>query len=169
MLTTNFYKIMLNKMQKDGLTFSFTKPDGTSGTAASAEYCLQGLQTVRSGVIGATAGFYGVCFGTGTTPPTKNDYTLEAPIDSGTLSSSVNTNPTQGFENDKVKIYITHEVKNSGSRAVTITEAGVFGCPTSSSKSSFLLDRTLLETPVTVPAGETRSITYTIVFDYPTA
>ena len=169
MLTTNFYRIMLNKMQKDDLLMTVVKPDGTiSTTTSSAGLCLHGLGRVLYSDFGV-AGHYGIMFGTGTTPPTMNDYKLESPIIDGTVYATDQNAPTQGFETDKAKIYVSHEVKNQGTNPVTITEAGVFGCQSTASKTSFLLDRTVLDTPVTIPAGESRTITYAIVFEYPTA
>ena len=165
MLTNNFYKILLTHMNLEGATATITKYDGTTATVMDPSYVLNGLRYVRCAEF--AAGQYGTYFGTGTTPPTMDDYNLESPILDGTLSSSSTASPQKGFEQDHARIYATHEVTNNSTSDVTVTEVGVFGAPSSSSKNVFMIDRTVLNTPITIPAGGSKSITIAIKFDYP--
>jgi len=84
-------------------------------------------------------------------------------------SSSSTASPQKGFEQDHARIYATHEVTNNSTSDVTVTEVGVFGAVNASSTSVFMIDRTVLNTPITIPAGQSRSITVAIQFDYPEA
>lgn len=61
-------------------------------------------------------------------------------------------------------------MKNTSSADVTIREIGYYACYDGNTKNSrVLLDRTLLDTPVTIPAGSIGQVVYTITFNYPTA
>ena len=165
MLTNNFYNLLLNEMNMPGQQTTVTKYNGSAAITIDPMFLLQGLRYVRSGSP-STAGMYGIFFGTGTTLPTREDYTLESPITNGTLSSSCG-GVLKGLDADQARLYATHEVKNSGSTDVTITEVGVFGCASDTSTNVFLLDRTVLDTPITIPAGQSKSITVAVQFDYP--
>ena len=171
MLTQNFYNIMISLMKQvdesSNTKIPYTNHRGEQGTLGYSRVNFQGLYKVLSEGFNK-ASVYGIRFGTGTTPPAMTDYNLEAPILDGSLSSEA-VAPMQGFDTDHARIYVTHEVKNNSQNAVTITEAGVFGSPTTNNSLYYLLDRTVFDTPVTIPAGGTKSITYAIVFDYPTA
>ena len=166
MLTKNFYKLLLSNMFARGETIEITKPNGTVTTTTNSNYLLSGLSYVSCCEF--ATGVYGTFFGTGRTPPTMDDYKLESPITDGTLHSQSVT-PLRGFEQDHARLYATHEVHNSGSNDVTITEVGVFGLGASISDNAFLLDRTVLDTPITIPAGGSKSITVAIQFNYPSA
>lgn len=165
MLTNNFYRLLLTNMNQKGATETIIKYDGTTATAADPTYILGGLRYVRCAEFGT--GKYGTYFGTGTTPPTMDDYNLESPISDGTLSDTTVPSLQKGFEKDHARIYASHEVANNGTSDVTITEVGVFGAPSATSTDIFMIDRTVLSTPITIPAGGSKSITIAIKFDYP--
>ncbi len=166
MLTNNFYKIMISLMTKPSMVIAPTRYDGTSSsTITDPEYLFEGMRYVRSATF--KSGLYGTFFGTGTTPPTRDDYKLESPITDGTLYSSVQTAPVQGFDEDHARLYVTHEVHNTGTEDITVSEVGIFGCARDSSNVIFLLDRTVLDTPITIPAGGQKSVTIAVRFDYP--
>ena len=98
-------------------------------------------------------GFY-IGVGTGTTPPTRDDYKMERKIAEAYASASVNEDAgiitlTAGF---------TWTVDQ------TITEVGlewlVNFSTTSPQNCRVLCDRTVLDTPITVPAGTTLTVVY---------
>ena len=96
----------------------------------------------------------GVLFGTGTTPPTYTDNKLSgSPIRGLTVSAEVTK---ENYSNEIVALYT---ITNNTGNDVTIGEVGL--CYTWA-----LLDRTVLENPVTIPAGSIGQITYTITFNY---
>jgi hypothetical protein len=67
-------------------------------------------------------------------------------------------------EADCVRISVPHSVTNLTSQDITISEIGCLG--QIESGNSFLLDHTVLETPVVVPAGKTIALEYAIKFPF---
>ena len=102
--------------------------------------------------------------GTGTTTPTADDYRLESPITTNLSCDSVSVSRTS-----LTKTY-TATFTNSGSSDITVTEVGFIVYILYDFSSSdeypdhFLMDRTVLETPITIPAGESRTVTYELSF-----
>lgn len=94
--------------------------------------------------------------GNGTTQPTSNDYTLESET-TDIICSNTSTGLTQSI----TKTY-TATFNNPTQHDINITELGLF--LTNNSTKTFLLDRTVLSTPITIPAGQSKSITYEIAF-----
>lgn len=96
--------------------------------------------------------------GSGSTPPTEDDYNLESPI---ALSSAGQTFIYDGNHT----IIIVEVLKNTSSEAATITEVAckVHGGTSYDWYGDFIISRDLI-TPITIPAGETRTIQYTIEF-----
>lgn len=110
----------------------------------------------------------GVRIGSGTTPATLNDYTLEKPITSGCTFSRP-SDVAVSAESDGLSAFATYAVTNTGATALGISEIGLFGqiYIGSSSSATVLLDRTVLEDPIVINPGESKQITYTIRFNYP--
>lgn len=103
----------------------------------------------------------GVCFGNGTTPPTENDHCMEGDL-------LTNYGCSQTYEFSKDSITFTYTITNNGSDPFTISEVGLLGYAYVGNgnyryySSGILLDRTLLESPITIPAGGVGQLTYTI-------
>ena len=113
------------------------------------------------------AGNQGFCVGSGATAESENDYELENMITAG-LSASVVTNPHLD-EDDYPSVDFDLTITNVSSETITIAEIGMkqplssttaLG-GTSFSNRVFLIDRTVLEQPVPIPAGEYAIIRYT--------
>lgn len=101
----------------------------------------------------------GIAFGSGTTPPQKTDYKLENYITTGLTYSGNNTNQTDGIVN------WVQTVQNTSAAQITITEVGLFSkYDGSDSYNTFLLTRTVLDTPVVLQPNEVK--TFTITIDY---
>lgn len=103
----------------------------------------------------------GIAFGSGTTPPQKTNYKLENYITTGLTYSGNNTNQTDGVTN------WVQTVQNTSTAQITITEVGLFSrCfnPVGQGLTSFLLTRTVLDTPVVLQPNEVK--TFTITIDY---
>lgn len=116
------------------------------------------------------AGFH---FGSGTTAATENDYKLESDITSG-LTTVLGSSMRGVDSNGKPYMSFTFTVTNSGNSNITIGEIGlvsanVFCCTSSSAttaaSNNVLIDRTVLDTPVTLAPNETSAIKYTITCD----
>ena len=116
----------------------------------------------------SSSAYAGIWIGSGTTPPTADDYSLEERITSnasGTATISGDYIDSDG--NPTLKMVVT--ITNTGSDSITISEIGFFqsinaatSVSASGSDAVFMLDRTLLNTPVSIPAGESAAITYTL-------
>lgn len=109
----------------------------------------------------------GICIGSGTTTPTDDDYCMESKI-TGVTGRVVTNAPIGGLTSVRpMMIYVI--VKNTTDNAITISEVGCFahtfhydGSGISLIFHPIMLDHSLLDTPVTIPAGETGLIIYTI-------
>ena len=118
----------------------------------------------------ANASAAGIHLGSGTTAPSVNDYSLESRIYSG-LSVTKAEQVGEGLDssgNLQCKTVLT--VKNNNSSSVTIGEIGYvqnIRCVSTQGETTLttkrvLFDRTLLNNPVTIPAGESAAITYVL-------
>lgn len=125
-----------------------------------------------------TASSNGVAFGSSDTPATDEDYTIGSKIDNLTASlSPASTNAVSNSydsTNDESHNYVDLTVTNNNSEAVTIKEICKFGLlfysatkgsvPASASdKVSVLIDRTVLDAPVTIQPGESAVIRYDFI------
>lgn len=105
-----------------------------------------------------------IVLGSGTTEPTPEDYRLESQITTNLSCDSVSVS-----RNTTVKTY-TATFSNSGTSDITVTEIGYvsrFAWAYNTGDyiyDDFLMDRTVLETPITIPAGESRTVTYELSF-----
>lgn len=96
--------------------------------------------------------------GTGTTEPTSNDYALTT-LFSGTGDSVTIT--TNNRTDTGWKIKASYTAHNTTSSDVTITEAGIgkrIQIASSIDNNRYLLAKVLLDNPVTIPPGESRTI-----------
>lgn len=99
--------------------------------------------------------------GTGTTAATEEDYWIETQNDNLTCSSAV----ASETENN-TKVY-TFTFTNPTANSITITETALgikLDSGVLSENASIMLDRTVLDNPITFRAGETKAITYEIGF-----
>lgn len=106
-----------------------------------------------------------IILGNGTTQgESPEDFRLESQITTNLSCDSVSVS-----RNTTVKTY-TATFSNSGTSDITVTEIGyVSRIPYTYSNwnyiyDDFLMDRTALETPITIPAGESRTVTYELSF-----
>lgn len=117
----------------------------------------------------ADATYPGIYFGTGSTPATKEDYALESPISSGLTI----TNPGAIVERDLISgkyEYISGLViRNDTYENINIQEIGLFLPMATGSSAHYLVlaERTVLDTPVTIPVGEARFIEYRVAINQP--
>lgn len=115
----------------------------------------------------------GIVLGSGTTAPTENDYHLETQITSG-IAVTV-SGITRGVDSsDRLYMEVTLNVSNTSSSDITIAEVGLVSgnimCASSSTSSSVgannvMIDRTLLDSPVTIIPSGSAAIKYRIISD----
>lgn len=115
----------------------------------------------------------GVYFGDGSGVLTSESYRLFGSVITGIAVTSATTATR---EENTITKNITFTIANNNAQDITIKEIGVIGGSTlayadmntsSTSKYSdrFLLEHTLLDEPVTIPAGGVGQVTYTITFN----
>lgn len=115
----------------------------------------------------------GIAVGSGNTEPTEEDYTLESQITG--LTGSISVADIVNSENFSFKHSILVTLTNSGAEDVTVKEIGYFGYSGTSTTrggavgqntnaKGYLIDRTVLENPVVVPAGESSVISYDFIY-----
>lgn len=166
MLTKNGYAAMAARLLSAGKVFSARSVDGTSYKLypSSAFIPANDMKTITTNVA-----FGGVALGTGNTPATVNDYKL-----SGTMITTFTyTGSSTSKETDKgYECTGTYTITNTGTEAFTISEVGLQTTLHTSSNGGagqMLIDRTVLENPLTIEAGGIGVLNYTIRMNYPTA
>lgn len=175
MFTKNFYKLMGSNVSESAIG-TVQNADGSTvdhSTLWAFSSFMIWLTTIATAQTNT-----GVVFGTGTTPPTVDDYCLSGEI----IPSTVTATAAKSVESDETgrTITVVYTLTNTGADAVTIGEIGYF---VNSDKAAFatlgsygngyyrnigLLDRTVLDTPVTIAAGGVGQVTYTIRMSNPT-
>ena len=177
MLLRNYYKVFAyedlgcNPADLNPLAF-----DGSICTSfLHKEFNNTGAQQPYMGRVNTGALNYnktGIILGSGTTPATFDDYCLENRIVADGLT--VSTNLTSQTDENGMCISAMITISNTTDEAVTVAECGVHCGGSSGSNGSkkynyVLLDRTVLETPITIEPGGVGQVTYTIRMNYPTA
>lgn len=163
MLTKNFYALMriaLGKIKSEMIIDANTMQTVEFPSTGSSWYGVFPSMCKYKN----TSTHQYVEFGNGTTPATVNDYKLESEITTGISVSSQDVTTTE--QTDSYILWTaTFGVK--ASVETTISEIGLFShVYTTSGNLTALVDRTVLDTPITIPAGQSKQITYTIRFNY---
>lgn len=102
-------------------------------------------------------------YGSGTTEPTADDYTLESPISTLTGSSATCGKTASGKQ-------YTQVVTNETNEDITITELGLFVLvnvaysEASAMKSSVMLYHEVFDIPITIEPGQTATFTVELTF-----
>lgn len=116
-----------------------------------------------------TSGFTGVAFGDGTTEPTEDDTWLSGNQHTSITSSNTTVEVTESEEGDERCVTAVYTINNNTGADITIGEVGLFSYCTILGPSgsynayiSVLIERSLLENPITIPAGGVGKVTYTI-------
>lgn len=173
MITNNFKQVI-----KLALTTYGTKNKGglpVTNISSNTQYVcrLPGWPTSveTGGRLNNLETSYGISVGSGSTPAAATDYNLESIITSGiSISVSINSDNNNLDANGNPELKMIVVVTNTGNSSVTVSEIGYFQKVRLSNSASgggdndraLMFDRTLLNTPVTIPAGESTAITYTL-------
>lgn len=105
-----------------------------------------------------------LCFGSGTTEPTKNDTTLASIINGFThINGSITARNNNDSDNNRLFTH-TKAVQYTGDEDVVINEVGLFFNPGVSGTGVYgaLLAREVLDEPITMSKGDMRSFTFNI-------
>lgn len=107
----------------------------------------------------------GIAFGDSNKVPTLDDITLAGNLIT-TLTGTVSHETTMGDNGCETTFLYT--LTNTGSASVTIKEMGVFSSfAANDADTAILIDRVVLDDPVTIPAGNVGLVTYTFKVNYP--
>lgn len=118
----------------------------------------------------------GIAVGSGSTPATENDYTVESILTSLTCGS-LSVDRSYDSVNGKMYYFVNLALSNPTAEDITVNEVcrlarcfkvTNFGdaVPTSGSNGiCVMMDRTVLDTPLVVPAGESAILRYRIGYD----
>lgn len=110
---------------------------------------------------------YGVVFGDGTTEVSKDDNKLSGNVITTISGTAVSQDTCDDAQAIKSTLFT---ITNTGTEPVTISEIGYFGAVGFKTfYTNAMFERTLLETPVTIPPGGVGRVIYTIRLNYPTA
>lgn len=116
--------------------------------------------------VGDTYG--GVFFGSGSTPATENDYTLESPITSG-LTVENNANPFDVVKeaDGRWSVVGGYILRNTSDAEIVIREIGVVTIVpySASAYAPCLMERTVFAEPVNIPTGAAKYVEYKFTFN----
>ena len=165
MLTNNYYAILINSQinllsSENTVTLPLVSITGST-FSPSARY----WERLEFGVA-PKGGYSNIIFGDGIIQPTRGDTKLSGK-EIEELEIEIQSGSYKNFE-DKVIATKQLFIKNSGIDSVTVNEIGWTANiqeKGSSLNHTVLLDRTTLETPITIPAGKQAQINYTISWE----
>lgn len=115
---------------------------------------------------------YGFAVGSGDTPATENDYCLDSILSGLSLSSSPSVQMVYDSSTGKFNLHVDLTLSNNTENDIIIKEIGSFftaytsetlgGAPTTGAyyQKSFMLSRVVLDSPVTIGAGQSGVVRY---------
>lgn len=169
MLTNNFYKAVAGALcgNTERNMEEMTKTDGKVTNNLTSSYgvaddmnpfrFMSSVYSANSNQLISTNGG-GIIIGTGTTPPTVNDYKLENQITSGFGSTTSFPNSDSAVYNAKGIVSCCTITNSSQTDNLVINEIGYIR-----SKAGYwniLYDHIVLDTPITIAPGATKTIEY---------
>ena len=121
---------------------------------------------------------YGVLFGSGNAEPKADDYCLSGEAIDGLGSSNITSVETSEVDDDHLTVTRTYTITNTTGNDITIGEVGLvyylqaYTSATSTGSSykkywSYLVERSKLDSPITIPAGGVGQVVYSIRMNYP--
>lgn len=171
MLTKNFYNWVIVNTTRKNITGGMVTYSGSVNNSAYYQGTSSAYLLDKIGTFSVFDGNSGVVFGTGTTPATIDDYKLESPIYNG-FTRTGGGNGAMSVDDKGISFFAVYGITNTGTDNLVISEIGLFGnlyYTSNTATECCLLDRTVLETPITIAPNESKQLTYTIRMNYPTA
>lgn len=180
MLTNNFYSAIavytgLLATAAPVTTYSGYERDmNTSATASpilkTIAKTVKFVSSITSSTASSNSAVTGVVFGDGIAPASPTDYKMAGDLMS---SGSVSVAQTNNIADDRSYMELTnvYTITNTMDKDFTISEVGIvsgFG-NNSINYHTILLERTLLDEPITIPVGGVGVVTHTIRINYNTA
>ena len=170
MITKNFKALMALILQSTGTTAA--KVLIQAHDTSNQQWYLGTRFTyypssISTGIRIGNTSVAGVWLGSGNTPPTEDDYILDNRITSGLSAGSPSM--ATGLDGDgNPYLSLTYLLTNGTASDITVREVGYvqsISCAsglgsTENADLKYLLDRTVLETPLVVPANGTAVLRY---------
>lgn len=127
------------------------------------------VPSINSDTSSANGAKNGVLFGDNATPARYEDTKLLGNLfTNGSVSYAQSVNETE--DGKYVELTTVYTITNTGDSDFTVAEVGIVsGGNYANFSRTYLMDRTVLDEPVTIPAGGVGVVTYTIRLNYPTA
>ena len=151
-------------------TYGYDLP--VKATNGTTYYCIGSFPTMQwNSPLTLNAQNAGVSFGTSDTPATDEDYILGNTITSGIAGTFT---CTKAMDGTNPVVTLNCVLSNSTASDIVVKEVGI-KCTgyyaatvggTSNSSRVVLIDRTVLDTPLTVPARGNAALYYTLKTDY---
>lgn len=169
MLTKNWYNMA--KAYRKATTISNAAKDIKGNVRNAGHYASMACEffffKTSTVALAENTNNVNIVLGSGTTPATIDDYMLESWITSG-LSCVI----TSELDDDNDTIW-TITATNTSQSEIVIGEVGIhakayYGNNSVSNTATFLFERTVLETPITIAPGGVGQVTYKIKMNYPT-
>ena len=168
MVTRNFYNAIAHQLVAPSLSsltdykLNMIKTDGTKpdqyNNVNTFPYATNNVVYETPTIDQITGSFSSsmgksLLIGSGTTPPTIDDYKLENQITTGFSASITGSNSIDAIYSSG-QFTITLTIVNTQTEDLVISELGYFV------QGIFLYDRIVLDTPITIAPGGTKTIEY---------
>lgn len=170
MITNQFKAVVSTLLQSLGNSIYGLVPfkDTSNNTRYSGGMFYSKWPRVVSYSWSSSATSAGIVLGTGTTPASADDYRIQTPISSN-LSASINYERALDSNNNPYLKFIIN-VENSSASDIVISEIAYNQTVSASASANgasatdcvVCFDHTVLSNPVTVPAGGSATIIYTL-------
>lgn len=158
MFLKNYYTALRTLVTGLQIHCTYTNGNGSNLFPTDAPSVLR-ICDALSAVSNSTSGS-AVVVGSGTTPPSVTDYKLGSQIT--TVSGTASYQRVTDGATDTFTIVAT--LTNTGTSSITISEVGLQLKATNN--STYMIERTLLEYPITIAPGGIGQVTYTICVNY---
>lgn len=171
MLTKNYFKGYVTSIgyeeyntttivNQTGAIYTANSNLRTYGSLPTGDHTINFIKAAKGNVKSR-----GIVFANGNAAESPDDYQM-----SGEHFTTYNATYERviNFENESATLSITFTITNTGDESFTIKEVGMFTIMGSSQPHVALLERTVLDNPVTIAAGGVGQVTYNIKLNYPT-
>ena len=169
MITNNLKQVLAAALQSNSTVYGSMRVRGVNNVTYYAHCAYGAFPSTRAETFTLTASAAGVSFGKGSTPPTEEDTNLENTITSGITVTLTSRLPRCDSYGNPYLEY-TFTITNTGSETLLIREVGykqTIKCSTTPGRNNSvdvvcLLDRTLLDVPLEIAAGDAGVLVYTL-------
>lgn len=174
MFTKNWYILQSLHMLADSKQLQTDlKPLDWDGQSKTKYYPYQTNVSIRGAINSVKTDLVksskGVLFGTGDTPASLDDYKLAGDVIQN-IDASISK--TYSYSEAQPSLKAVYTITNNNAAAITIKEVALnvqYNYNSNGGSTGCVIDRTVLDTPVTIPAGGVGQVEYTITFNLPTA